>query len=348
MYNKTMAKKKRIDFAFIVQPRDVFDIYRKYPFAKIFPQRLVLFVFRFFPPVFVGSVLVRTKKKNLRGGIISVSATAKMLLADRKKGRRKVEDALRYAARLGARYAGLGSLTSPVVGGGKDVCKPKGLFVTNGNALTAGMTIVGVQKLIQSRGKNIEDLSVAVVGATGSIGNAVSRMLAEMHPRSLLLLGRTPENLSVLREDIFGGVSGISVDISTNMDDVRHSDVVVVAVSASGAIIRQHHLKENAIVYDITQPQNVSEDILKERPDITVVDGALVRFPAVSHRFDFGIPQDAHFSCFSELILCSLEDVSRDFSIGTVRTDNVREILALAEKYGVEIAPFTSFGKPLS
>jgi len=44
-------------FAFLVHPRDLSDVFRKYPLLKIFPVSLIEFLLlKFWPPVFVAKI----------------------------------------------------------------------------------------------------------------------------------------------------------------------------------------------------------------------------------------------------------------------------------------------------
>ncbi|MDP3902066.1 MAG: hypothetical protein Q8Q21_00575, partial [bacterium] len=65
-------------FAFLVHPRDVSDVYRKYPFFKFFPNFFVLWFFRHFWPVVLSEIEgVKTIKdgKKVRGFVITVPLT---------------------------------------------------------------------------------------------------------------------------------------------------------------------------------------------------------------------------------------------------------------------------------
>jgi len=156
-----------IDFAFLVHPRNMKDIYRKYPFAKYVPQFLVTFFLKFIGPVPVARINGINSTKGL---IISLPITAEYMLKNKELARKKVVQAIKSAKKRGAKVVGLGSLTSPIVGGGVDIAGKYGLHVTNGNAFTAHMTMEGIRKSAGKMGINLSESTVAVVGATGSIG----------------------------------------------------------------------------------------------------------------------------------------------------------------------------------
>src|SRR4051812_9213072 len=89
--------------------------------------------------------------------------------------REKVVAGCRLAASHGARIVGLGGFTSIVAGGqGLDVIDEADLAITSGNTLTAGMAVRQLNELFDRCSLGVEQLTVAVVGATGDIGIACS------------------------------------------------------------------------------------------------------------------------------------------------------------------------------
>lgn len=346
-----MANSLPIKFAFLIHPRNLDDVFRKYPFLKFFPEKFVNFFLRKSAPIIISKIdgLV-SKKTGLRanGLLISVGMTAKEMLAHRDLAKIEVIQAVRLAKKMGAEIVGLGALTSPMVNGGKDLVGQYGIKVTNGNTLTVGMTMEGIRKALSLNSKDSQRLIFAVVGATGSTGSAISKLIARDNLADrLILIGRNTEKLTFLKKEIFNSFNlGVSISVSTT--SLKDADVVIVATSASGAVISSDLLKKNAIVYDITQPRNTSEFIQKERPDVTVIDGALVKLPkGVGIDFDSGLPENVTFSCLSETMILAAENIPSDFSVGDVDIEKVDFIVSLANKYGIKIAPLMSWGKQI-
>jgi len=338
------------EFAFLVHPRNIDDVYRKFPILKYFPSALVRYALRHFRPIILTKVTgLISKKDGLRkdGMIITLTNIADDMLGDRKFASKKVIQAVKFAKKKGAKIIGLGALTSPVVGGGEDLVGRHGVAITNGNALTVAMTMEGIRKAAQIKKIVIADSVVAVVGATGSIGEAVSMLLAKDDMvKELIIVGRTPENLNLLSsklKKIFR--PDFSIIISTDVSVIKKADVVVVATSSRNALIKENHLKENALIYDITQPQNVSISIKDKRKDILVVDGAIVQLPNGSGpRFNIGLPYGTTFACLAETMILAAEDSQNNFSIGKVGLDQVSHISNLAEMYEFKLAPLRSWG----
>lgn len=341
----------RVTFAFLVHPRNINDIYRKYPIAKFLPNLLVTLVLTFLPPVVLGRIRGLRSSNGMRhdGIIMSLTVTGDQILKDRKRAAKKIIVALARAKKYGARVVGLGSLTSPAVGGGVAIVGKHDMYVTNGNALTAAMTIAGIREVFKIKKLDLSRSTIAVIGATGSVGQAVSRILVrDENIAKLILVGKTPEHLNALQEKIDEIKNGSEIIITASMNDIKTADMVIVATSASGAIVQKEHLKQGAIVYDVTQPQNVPRSIQEERPDVLVIDGAIVELPPeTGYRFDLGIPKGTAFACMAETMIMAAEDTLSDFSIGHVELHQVDHVVKRAAHHEFKLARLHSWGVPL-
>lgn len=110
-----------IDFAFIIHPRDVRDIARKFPWVTFLPDPLVSWFFDKLGPVPVSQItgLVSKNGRPLKGWQIAVPSTAARLLCNRHRARKRILRAVRLAEKTGARVVGLGALTASLTDGGK-------------------------------------------------------------------------------------------------------------------------------------------------------------------------------------------------------------------------------------
>lgn len=342
-------KKEGYRFAFLVHPRGLGDIHQKYPFARVFPDWFVKKIFWMIGPVVIGKIhgLKNKEGEKINGDIIAVPLVAKDMLVDRKRSARAVEKAICLAEKRGAKIVGLGSLTSVVVHGGIDVANRANAKITNGNALTSYMAHEGIRMICKKRGLDVAHSKVAIVGATGSIGSAVAKLLIrDDGVCNEILLGRTAEHLERLKKEMREDFPAANSHIATDIGEIKEADVVVVATSADGAIIKESDLKKNAIVYDVTQPQNVPASIIEERPDVVVVDGAISKLPeGVWYTVNMKLARGESFSCLAETMILALEKYDRDFCIGHATLSQVDIIADLALKYGFERAPLRSWGK---
>lgn len=98
-----------------------------------------------------------------------------------------IEEAMDIARLRGARLIGLGGHTSIVTGGGLRVAG-KGVPVTTGNTYTMLSAVEAACSALAATGRAMSEVQVAVIGATGSIGSAIARLIAA-HAHRLTLVG---------------------------------------------------------------------------------------------------------------------------------------------------------------
>jgi predicted amino acid dehydrogenase len=179
------------------------------------------------------------------------------------------------------------------------------------------------------------------------VGTAAVRAVAQAgFAAELLLVGRTPARLAALAGDL-----GETARWSTDLTECRRADIVVLMTSAADALLESEHLKLGAIVVDDTQPRNTSPDLLRERPDVVVIDGGLVSTPGLQRRGPgIGLPAALSFACLAETALLALDGHRGHGTIGRPSIEQVEGMNRLADKYahlGFGLAAPTSFGAPL-
>ncbi|ADV67598.1 Semialdehyde dehydrogenase NAD --binding protein [Deinococcus maricopensis] len=301
------------------------------------------------PPLVTGHIRYTDAPDTLAAHLITVPLTAAQLLhLPRPKVQAKLEDAVSRARDLGARVVGLGGLNAPATRGGATLTHRTDIGVTNGNAFTAAMTLQGVHQALQYT-PDPDRAHIALVGATGSVGACLTRLLARRHRGRLTLIARNPERLHALRDDI--AASGADAHASTTMIDARGADLVVLLTSATEALLRSEHLKPHAVVLDDTQPRNTDAALLHTRPDVTIIDGGLVEIPGMRMRGSIGLPRGVAYACLAETLLLGLSGHAGHFSIGASSVDQAEHMLQLARAHadlGFHIAAPHSFSRPLT
>jgi fatty aldehyde-generating acyl-ACP reductase len=185
--------------------------------------------------------------------------------------------------------------------------------------------------------KNCEDDVIAIVGAYGVIGEAVSKILVPMF-RHAILIGRRKEKFKILEKNLPG-------DFQTTTEmKTKEADVIVTATSHPDALLQSGHLKKNAIVVDVSQPPNLSYEMCQRRPDVYRVDGGLVDFPFIT-----GIPGMApgkNFACIVEVIMQAMQN-ERENHVGSIELSHLKKTEQWARKYGFTLNELTNFGVPL-
>lgn len=337
-----LFSKKEYSFAFIVHPRDISDVYRKYPFAKYLPEKLLLWFLRHYWPVVLSEVEGLKSQKTgeeVPGYIITIPLTSHQMLGNRELAKKKIIQAIKLAEKMGVKIIGLGALTSSITKGGIELLnKTNSIAVTTGNSLAVAVAVEAIKQIIQEKQTSFQDMSIAIIGATGSIGWAVTLSLADQYPKILILIGRTPSHLTELESEINARHTEINLTISTEIRQIQNADIIIVTTASPEVLIKSEYLKQGAVIYDVSQPQNVSLDIIQKRTDVSIIDGGLVSTPDINYHFNFGLPRETAFACLTETMLLAAEKKVEN-RVGIVDLEKTKEIYKLAKRYNFKSSP---------
>jgi predicted amino acid dehydrogenase len=341
-------------FAFVIHPIDARrDMARKYPIARWLPEQVVEFGLKFKSPQVVSHITgIRSDTGvETEGWFIVCPLTPRQILTlPRAFVYERIIQCGRIAEELGAGILGLGAFTSVVGDGGITVAENLDIAVTTGNSYTVATAIEAAVHANGMLGRALADSHVAVVGATGSIGRTCAMALAP-DARSVTLVGRNAERLGVVEQDV-RDAGGRDVHISTDVQSALHdADIVVTVTSAVDAVIRPADLKPGAVVCDVARPRDVSVAVARERPDVLVIEGGVVRVPGdnVDFGFSFGFEPGTAYACMSETMMLALSGRYENFTLGkTVSVEQVQETQAMARTHGFELAGYRSFERPVT
>ncbi len=338
-------------FAFIIHPLDPkADVARKYPrLARLLPVPAIHFLSRYWPPLVLSHVTgVRSAAtgREVEGWLLACPFTARrMLQLPPPVVYRKIIQTGRLAERLGARILGLGAYTSVVGDGGLTVARALDIPVTTGDSYPVTLTVKALQQAGEAMGVTLERATVAVVGATGSIGSACARLLAGRVER-LILVGRDPQRLAQVRQALTNRAAEPSTDLAT----IRQADLIISATSAGRPLIESDHLKPGAVVCDVARPKDIAPQVIRERDDVLVIDGGLAETPGdIRFGFDYGLPPRITFGCMAETMALALEGRFEDYTLGKhLELTRVQEIEQIAERHGFRLPALHSFDRPLT
>lgn len=331
-------------FAFVIHPVDPKrDVARKYPhLAKVLPARLVRFLALLWPPVYLSHVTgVRSEDtgKEIEGWLVACPLTARQALElPTRTVYNKIIAAGRLAQRLGAQILGLGAFMSVVGDAGVTVARHLDIPVTTGHSFTVAAAVEALKEGARCKGVRLESSTVAVIGATGSIGRACAEMLAPA-VGGLILVGRSESRLAQVQAQV-AEAGGRLVRTSLQVEEVGEADLVLSATSAAESVIQPGYLKRGAIVCDLALPPDVSPRVKQERSDVLVVAGGVVDVPGeVDFGFDFGLSSGKAYACMAETMMLALDGRYESYSLGKhIRVERVREIARLARKHGFRLS----------
>jgi predicted amino acid dehydrogenase len=328
-----------ITFAFIAHPRDLSDVARKIPLAHFLPSRLVQQWLRYQWPI-VGSHITGLKKKNgesATGVMVFSPLTTEQMIKTPHLARKRIHQATRLAEKMGAQIVGLGAYTSILTRDGYDLIEKVGVGLTTGNAFSAAIAVQNAILAAYRTNLSLPHATVAIVGGAGSVGSACAKLLAPV-AASLILVDIKKKELQKIIQHLQS--SPIPVEGTSSIETVRNADIVIIATNSPHTIITAEHLKSGAIVIDAAQPKNVSESVPRERPDVLVIESAVVKTPSVNCNFDLGVGPDEALGCLSETMLLAANGWNSHYSLGKARPEHAAEMLAISQSLGFRLAYF--------
>ncbi|MCA9935865.1 MAG: SDR family NAD(P)-dependent oxidoreductase [Ardenticatenaceae bacterium] len=340
-------------FAFIIHPIDPKrDVSRKYPALGKLPVWLIDFLSLFFPPVFISEISgIRSEGngRSLSGWFIACPLTPRrMMTLPPGIVYKKIIQTGRLAEKLGAKILGLGAYTSVVGDGGVSIAKQMHIPVTTGDSYTIAIAVQAILEAARQINIPIARATVAIVGATGAIGNVCAQMLATQAAH-IVLIGRREDRLRQIAENI-RQVSGTDVTWTADIDELRHAHLIITVTSAVDTVIEPQHLRQGAVVCDVARPRDVSRQVAEQRPDVLVIEGGMVQVPgAVDFGFDFGFPPQMAYACMAETMALALEQRYESYTLGKdIKLSQVLTIDKIASRHGFKLGGFRSFERAVS
>jgi acetylornithine/succinyldiaminopimelate/putrescine aminotransferase/predicted amino acid dehydrogenase len=254
---------------------------------------------------------------------------------------KKIEEAVALARDKGCQVIGLGGYTSIVTANGLRI-KTRGIALTSGNSLTVGMGLNAIRQATEENGIRLSDVRIAIVGATGNIASTYAIMMApEVAELVLVTRDLASPKLEGLLKAIRQAKTHPSVRVTESIEDISDCSVIVTASNTPDPLVYSRHLAPGPVVIcDISLPSDVAEEVKRERPDVLVIQGGVVKLP---HNEDLKIgalplAKGHVFACMAETILMGLEGVWAHDSVGSVKPDNVLKALSIAKKHGFALA----------
>ena len=357
---KVFSRKAKYDFAFIVHPLE-FKHILKGPsvirmFSKIIPKNLFEKALSYLPGYLLGTIENITSPhthKQTNGLIYCLIITPRMFKkADPKWVYKKVLKIINKAHARGAKMVGLGAYVKIVGDAGLTINSLSPLPVTTGNSLTIGATLWNLEQAVQKMQlvtydteRNTYDGTAMIIGATGSIGTACSKMLSKNYKKIYLVSTRL-ENLRNLSNEIRDISPKCEVSFSTNSNEFAAvSDAIVIVTSAfNQKIIDIEKVKPGCIIADCSTPANITKEEILKRPDILVMrSGELLLPKDYDVNCYLGLPPKLLYACLVETAVLAMENRYEAFTKGrAIDFNKVTEIVEMSKKHGVHLAPMRS------
>jgi fatty aldehyde-generating acyl-ACP reductase len=325
-------------YAFLVHPPEITDVAKKFPIAKLIPKSIIEIIIKHLPPL-VGSKITGFRLSDgtkVKGWIVICPLTARQMMEDQELAREKVLASVRLAEKLKCTVIGLGAFTSIVTDGGLYLRDKVKIGLTTGNAYAAALALENLSLTLTKTNKQLKNCTIAVVGAAGSVGSACAKILASQVKNIILIDKREEELKSLVKE-----IGSNNITWFAQLPVPINADAIITATSAAGGIIHAEHLLPGTIVIDCAQPHNVSDQVVKSRDDILVINSGIALIKGLKLNMNVGLRKEEAFACLGEaLTLVWRGWNNKNYSLGQVNPEHVREILEYAPKVGLRVANF--------
>jgi predicted amino acid dehydrogenase len=350
------GRSRRVNrFAFVIHPLSREYLKAARPIAllsRVAPSVVLPVVEKLFAysPPFVYSRVTGIKSPTgveAEGWLITVGGTPKELLAHSPEFTyRRLLEAAEIAERLGAQIMGLGAFTKVVGDAGVTVAKRANIPITTGNsysasgALWAAADAVRRMGLVPLESGGRVKAKAMVIGATGSIGSACARLLAQV-AEEVVLVSIESAKLLTLRESILQDTPDAKLRLSRSAhESLGEMDMIVTATSAAGKkILDITRVKPGCVITDVARPLDLPADEVAKRPDVLVVESGEILLPGEVRMRNIGLPKNVAYACLAETIVLALEGRFETFTIGrNIEWQKVKEIYKLGLKHGMRLA----------
>ncbi len=261
-----------------------------------------------------------------------------------KTASRKILNAMAHAQKKALNITALGGFSSIIfenfnlekIPQVRDVALNLEHFTT-GNTHTAYIICQQVVQSAQALGINLQQSTVAVIGATGDIGSAVCRWLSEKEGiDQLLLVARNQDRLLALRQELGTG------QLLTIEEALPKADIIVWVAALGQAIqINAEALKKTCLLIDGGYPKNLNNTI--KRAGVHVLEGGIVEHILdidwkIKDFFKIDNPTRRLFACFAESMLLEFEGLQVSYSWGRnhITIEKMAEMGELSRKHGFQ------------
>lgn len=336
-------------FGFIFHPvRIREDVNKKFPpLGTILPIRVINWACQHFPPQYISEITGITSVQtgeSVRGWFVAAPYTAQAMLdLPQEKVYQKIVDTINLAEQRGAKIMGLGAHIAVVGDAGVTISQRVSIPVTTGNSYTVAVAIDSIIEAATIMDIDVPDATVAIVGATGSIGKACAQIFSDLCGE-LILVGRDRAKLDRLRERCTDKRAQIKT--ATDVEAIYSADLILAVSSAVDAIVQPQHLKPGSVVLDVARPRDVSPTVAAQRNDVLVIEGGMVEVPGAdaNFNFDFGYPPRKALACMVETMALAMEERYENFTLGReIAPAQVQEIRQICTKHGFRLSGFRAF-----
>jgi acetylornithine/succinyldiaminopimelate/putrescine aminotransferase/predicted amino acid dehydrogenase len=248
-----------------------------------------------------------------------------------------VQQGVDLARSLDCQLVSLGQYTSIVTLNGTQVA-PRGMGVTSGNSYAIALAVQAIERAQAETGLRPEESVLVIVGAGGNIGRTCAELLAPRYRRTVLVGSARPGARLRLQEFV---KHLPNTTAATDPAALRAGDVVLVAINAVDAPLREECFKPGALVCDLSVPSALPGSAAASR-DLFVIKGGIAALPYGEDLefVGFPLPRGQAYGCMAEAMLLGYAGVRDGTFAGNLSREHVLEVTRLAEAHGFSLADY--------
>ncbi len=252
----------------------------------------------------------------------------------------KIQETVNLAAREGAEVISLGGYTSILTCNGMGLAEPPGCRIITGNTLTAASGLTNLSKYLHARPEFKIPARIAIVGASGNIGQVVAEMISGQEDlcSSLLLVSRSAKRLEVIAKELKRRTnSGIIVETSNDLSRLKTADILIICANTNDPLIYPHHISREkpVLISDLSVPSALAKETAAMPNVISMPFASYVCMPDDPQAVISSLsPAGTVFCCAAEAMLAGLEPCP--FSLkGHLQPESLRRLAEMAERNGL-------------
>jgi predicted amino acid dehydrogenase len=252
--------------------------------------------------------------------------------------RHSIDKAIKVARFIGCDVIALGQYTSIVTKNATTLDLPH-VGLTTGNSYTIALALESIERALGERGLDPMSATLAVVGASGNIGQTCAEILASRFGQTVLMGSSKPSALRRLA-DLQARLPRARIDADPSA--LRQAAVVLAATNAPTPFLPPAAFGPGAIVCDLSVPAAVFPEVRDVRPDVLLIGGGIARLPfGENHGIPgFPLPPGQVYGCMAETLLLGLEGVRDATFTGMLPAEHVHRLAAMAKRHGFTLAEY--------
>lgn len=250
--------------------------------------------------------------------------------------------AARLAKELGVSTFGLGAFWSTVGNKGLDVqaAVPE-VHITNGGAYTSGTIKASIPSILQhfsEQGRDLSEVTAAVVGANGVVAFGIARTIAPQ-VKKVIMIGRDIDRLNRSMHTLQRALPQAVLESSVDVADIHEAELVFSATSDPNPVILPEHVHPKAWIFDEGRPADVHPDVMKMHPEVRIIPGGVVRPPGnMTVRINIGFGEGLVPACLAETLIIATNQAWQHCSLGPrTSSESVQYFVEEAEKLGFQV-----------